>query len=108
MSAIREKIRACRSARQQRAALGALGRVLAAGRLDTAVKAGRFWAAARWTHTPAFYPRQNKLLQGLTEEQLALLVPLMTPEEFSPGDVIVRQSQPPERVYLLLEGRAPP
>lgn len=30
----------------------------------------------------------------------------MTPQEFSHGDVIVRQSLPPERVYLLLEGRA--
>jgi serine phosphatase RsbU (regulator of sigma subunit) len=48
---------------------------------------------------------QSKLLSGLTEEQLALLVPLMQPEEFSEGDVIVRQSLPPERVYLLMEGR---
>ena len=49
---------------------------------------------------------QSKLLSGLTEEQLALLIPLMTPEEFSQGEVIVRQSLPPERVYLLMEGRA--
>ena len=41
---------------------------------------------------------------GLTDEQFALLVPLMKPEEFAEGDVIVRQSMPPERVYLLLEG----
>ena len=49
---------------------------------------------------------QSKLLSGLTEEQLALLIPLMTLEEFSQGEVIVRQSLPPERVYLLMEGRA--
>lgn len=49
---------------------------------------------------------QSKLLSGLTEEQVALLVPLMTPEEFSEGEVIVRQALPPERVYLLMEGRA--
>jgi phosphoserine phosphatase RsbU/P len=47
----------------------------------------------------------SRLLSGLSEEQLALLVPLMKQEEFSPGEVIVRQSLPPERVYLLMEGR---
>ena len=49
--------------------------------------------------------KKSKLLRGLTEEQLALLVPLMRAEEFSPGQVIVRQSLPLDRVYLLLKGR---
>ncbi|HUI71066.1 MAG TPA: SpoIIE family protein phosphatase [Spirochaetia bacterium] len=35
-----------------------------------------------------------------------MLVPLLREEVFSEGEVIVRQSLPPERVYLLLEGRA--
>ena len=48
----------------------------------------------------------SRLLSGLSEAQLALLVPIMKLEEFSPGQVIVRQSFPPERVYLLMEGHA--
>jgi sigma-B regulation protein RsbU (phosphoserine phosphatase) len=48
---------------------------------------------------------QSRLLSGLSEEQLALLVPMMELEEFSEGEVIVRQSLPPQRVYLLMEGR---
>jgi sigma-B regulation protein RsbU (phosphoserine phosphatase) len=48
----------------------------------------------------------SRLLAGLSEEQLALLVPIMKQEEFSAGEVIVRQFLPPERVYLLVEGTA--
>ncbi|MGO9412746.1 MAG: PP2C family protein-serine/threonine phosphatase [Spirochaetia bacterium] len=54
---------------------------------------------------PSFPLMQSRLLSGLSEEQLDLLVPLMQPEEFATGEVIVRQFLPPERVYLLIEGR---
>jgi phosphoserine phosphatase RsbU/P len=49
---------------------------------------------------------KNKLLAGLTGEQLALLAPLLRKEEFSEGDVILAQHLPTERVYLLTEGGA--
>lgn len=49
---------------------------------------------------------RSKLFSGLSESQLELILPLMRRESFAEGVVIVRQSQPPERVYLLLEGRA--
>jgi len=48
---------------------------------------------------------QSKLLSGLTEEQFDLLAPVMKSEEFTEGAVIVRQFSPPERVYLLMEGK---
>lgn len=48
----------------------------------------------------------NKLLAGLSAQQLAMLTPLLRPEEFSDGDVIVSQNLPPERVYLLVAGGA--
>ncbi|HVP20016.1 MAG TPA: SpoIIE family protein phosphatase [Spirochaetia bacterium] len=48
----------------------------------------------------------NKLLAGLSPEQLALVSPLLRREEFSDGDVIVSQHLPPERVYLLVDGYA--
>ncbi len=49
---------------------------------------------------------RNKLLWGLSEKQLELLTPLLRPEEFAAGDVIMGQSLPPDRVYLLLDGSA--
>ncbi|HVO39123.1 MAG TPA: SpoIIE family protein phosphatase [Spirochaetia bacterium] len=49
---------------------------------------------------------QSKLFAGLTAEQVSLIQPLVRQESFAEGVVIVRQSMPPSRVYLLMEGRA--
>jgi sigma-B regulation protein RsbU (phosphoserine phosphatase) len=48
---------------------------------------------------------ENKLLQGLTEVQLRQVLSLLKTEEFAAGDSIIRQSEPPQRVYLLAQGR---
>jgi phosphoserine phosphatase RsbU/P len=47
----------------------------------------------------------NALFQGLTEAQLRQVLVLLTPEEHAAGAAIIRQSEPPQRVYLLVEGR---
>jgi serine phosphatase RsbU (regulator of sigma subunit) len=49
---------------------------------------------------------RNKLLQGLTESQVKQLARLLSHEEFSEGEVIIRENQPADRVYLLAEGKA--
>ena len=48
---------------------------------------------------------RSKLFAGLTDDQIALIAPMMLSQEFAEGEVIVRQFLPPERVYLLSEGR---
>jgi serine phosphatase RsbU (regulator of sigma subunit) len=48
---------------------------------------------------------ENKLLQGLTEVQLQQVLNLVAEEVFAEGVSIIRQSEPPQRVYLLAEGR---
>ena len=48
---------------------------------------------------------ENKLLQGLTEVQMKQVLTLLETEEFAAGDSIIRQSEPPQRVYLLAAGR---
>lgn len=48
---------------------------------------------------------ENKLLQGLTDVQLRRVLALLKGEEFAAGTSIIRQSEPPQRVYLLVEGR---
>ncbi|MGO9310124.1 MAG: PP2C family protein-serine/threonine phosphatase [Spirochaetia bacterium] len=48
---------------------------------------------------------ENTLLQGLTDEQLRRVAALLKSEEFAAGTAIIRESEPPQRVYLLVEGR---
>jgi serine phosphatase RsbU (regulator of sigma subunit) len=48
---------------------------------------------------------ENKLLQGLTDVQLRQVSALLVSENFPAGTSIIRQSDPPQRVYLLVEGR---
>ena len=107
MSAITEKIRACRGRVNKGPRACRFGRLrrAGAGALTPAVKPGDSGLREMDPRPPSALTN-SKLLSGLSEEQLALLVPLMTPLEFSQGEVIVRQSLPPESVYLLLEGRA--
>jgi serine phosphatase RsbU (regulator of sigma subunit) len=48
---------------------------------------------------------QNKLLQGLTDEQVRQVQGMARMETFAAGATILRQSEPPERVYLLAQGK---
>ena len=48
---------------------------------------------------------KNKLLKGMTEDQLGKVSELVTCQTFPSGAVIVRQSETPDRVYLLAAGR---
>jgi len=48
---------------------------------------------------------QNKLLRGLTDEQLGKVAPLCRSERFPQGALIMRESQKPDRAHLLAEGR---
>ncbi len=50
--------------------------------------------------------KQNKLFKGLSEAQVEKLSRHMHPEAFAAGDVIVRENQVGDRVYLLVEGGA--
>ncbi|MGA2974733.1 MAG: SpoIIE family protein phosphatase [Spirochaetia bacterium] len=47
----------------------------------------------------------NTLLQGLTSEQILQVQSLVRKETFSAGAVIFRQSEAPDRVHLLAEGK---
>jgi phosphoserine phosphatase RsbU/P len=48
---------------------------------------------------------QNTLLQGLTDEQIRQVQGMTRMETFATGAMILRQSEPPDRVYLLARGR---
>jgi sigma-B regulation protein RsbU (phosphoserine phosphatase) len=48
---------------------------------------------------------ENKLLQGLTDVQLRQVLALVKAEKFAAGTTLIKQSEPPQRVYLLAEGR---
>ncbi len=48
---------------------------------------------------------ENKLLQGLTETQLRQVLGLVSRERHEAGAAIIRQDEPPQHVYLLVEGR---
>ena len=47
----------------------------------------------------------NRLLQGLTETQLRQVGTLVSRETFDTGSLIVRHGEPPQRIFLLVEGR---
>jgi phosphoserine phosphatase RsbU/P len=47
---------------------------------------------------------QNSLLQGLTDEQIHQVLGMTRTESFAADAVILRQSEPPDRVYLLAQG----
>ncbi len=51
----------------------------------------------------AFLAR-NRLLQGLTDDQLRRIAAAARPRAFPPGATIIRQSDAPRSVYLLTEG----
>jgi len=49
--------------------------------------------------------KQNSLMNGLTEAQILQVADLLHAESFPTGAAIVRQSETPERVYLMVEGQ---
>jgi phosphoserine phosphatase RsbU/P len=50
--------------------------------------------------------KRNKLFKGLSEGQVEKLARHLNQENFAAGDVIVRENQLGDRVYLLIEGSA--
>jgi phosphoserine phosphatase RsbU/P len=54
---------------------------------------------------PRQYLRRNKLLKGLSDEQVDRVARLVRAEAFPTDAVVVRQAEAPLRVYLLAEGR---
>ena len=48
---------------------------------------------------------KHALFTGLDEGQVKKIARLLRPESFPEGEVILREASPPDRVYLLLEGR---
>jgi phosphoserine phosphatase RsbU/P len=48
---------------------------------------------------------QNNLMKGLGEKQVQEIAGQLTVENFAPGAPIMRQSEPPDRVYLIARGR---
>jgi CRP/FNR family transcriptional regulator len=54
----------------------------------------------------AWYLRQlSRVLNVLSDEELARLIPLLTERQFKPRQVIFTAGDPAERVYLILKGR---
>jgi serine phosphatase RsbU (regulator of sigma subunit) len=49
--------------------------------------------------------KQNKLLKGMTNDQLSQVEDLVSKQTYPAGAVIVRQSETPDSVFLLAEGR---
>ena len=48
---------------------------------------------------------QNNLMKGLGVKQVQKIAGMLTVESFPPGASIMRQSEPPDRVYLIARGR---
>ena len=48
---------------------------------------------------------QNNLMKGLGVKQVQKIAGMLTVENFPPGASIMRQSEPPDRVYLIARGR---
>jgi CRP-like cAMP-binding protein len=49
--------------------------------------------------------QKYSLFGGLTEEQIEQIIPLMEDEHYSPGDVIITEGTPNNKIFFTLEGR---
>jgi len=49
--------------------------------------------------------QKYSLFGGLTEEQIEQIIPLMEDEYYSPGDVILLEGTPNDKILFMLEGR---
>jgi len=49
--------------------------------------------------------RKYSLFGGLLEEQIEKVIPLMAEENYSPGDVIIVEGSPNDKIVFILEGR---
>jgi len=45
------------------------------------------------------------LFGGLTEEQIESIIPLMIQEQFGPGEFIITEGKPNDKIYFLIEGQ---
>ncbi|MDR0378317.1 MAG: cyclic nucleotide-binding domain-containing protein [Spirochaetaceae bacterium] len=46
------------------------------------------------------------LFGGLLEEQIGEIIPFMEQETYKPGDAIITEGSPNDKIYFILEGRA--
>jgi len=49
--------------------------------------------------------QKHSLFGGLLEEQIEMIIPLMEEENYSPGDIIIVEGNPNDRILFMLEGR---
>jgi CRP-like cAMP-binding protein len=48
--------------------------------------------------------QKYSLFGGILEEHIEKIIPLMAEERYSPGDIIIAQGTPNDRIYLIIEG----
>jgi CRP-like cAMP-binding protein len=49
--------------------------------------------------------QKYSLFGGILEEQLESFIPLMVEERYSPGDIIIVEGTPNDKIHLIIEGR---
>jgi len=51
------------------------------------------------------YLQRYSLFGGLTEDQLKNIIPLMEQEEYAPGDMIITEGLPNDKVHFIIKGQ---
>jgi len=49
--------------------------------------------------------QKYSLFGGLAEEQIESIIPLMQHEQYGPGDFIITEGKPNDKIYFLIEGQ---
>jgi CRP/FNR family transcriptional regulator, cyclic AMP receptor protein len=49
--------------------------------------------------------QKYSLFGGLAEEQIESIIPLMQYEQYGPGDFIITEGKPNDKIYFLIEGQ---
>jgi len=49
--------------------------------------------------------QKHSLFGGLLEEQIEKILPLMQQENFGPGETIITEGKPNDKIYFLIEGQ---
>jgi CRP-like cAMP-binding protein len=49
--------------------------------------------------------QKYSLFGGLMEEQIENIIPFMQQEKFDPGDVLINEGKPNDRIFFLIEGQ---
>ena len=53
---------------------------------------------------PSYFQKYS-LFGGLIEEQIKNIIPLMDHEEFAPGDMIITEGKPNDKVHFIIKGQ---